>query len=531
VKAFADLLDALVFTPQRSAKLRLLDRYFRTTPDPDRGYGLAALTDGLAFPHAKPALVRALAADRTDPVLLALSYDFVGDLAETVALIWPEQAATGEPPALSEVVERLRSAAKDEVAGLVAGWLDRLDGSGRFALLKLITGGLRVGVSARLAKTALAGLGGVAVDAVEEVWHAEVPPYTRLFRWLEGRGERPAAAGRAAFRPLMLANPLGDGDLARLDPADYAAEWKWDGIRVELVTGENAALFSRSGDDIAAAFPELLRPILAAAVLDGELLVVRDGVVAPFNDLQQRLGRKAPGRTLTERYPAHLRLYDMLFDGDQDLRGLAFAERRARLEAWLARTRPPRMDLSPLLPFDAWATLAAIRGRARADGIEGLMLKRWDSPYVVGRPKGPWFKWKRDPLTADCVLMYAQRGHGRRSSYYSDYTFGCWRQAADGTAELVPVGKAYFGFTDAELVALDRWVRANTIERFGPVRRVAPGLVLEIAFDALQVSRRHKSGVAMRFPRVSRIRWDKPALEADSLAGLAALIPGGLGEA
>jgi DNA ligase-1 len=329
----------------------------------------------------------------------------------------------------------------------------------------------------------------------------------------------------------MLANPLAEGDLVKLSPADYAAEWKWDGIRVELAAANGAAaLFSRTGDDIAAAFPDVFACMSFTAVLDGELLVVRAGEVAPFNDLQQRLGRKAPSRALVDRYPAHVRLYDILFDGESDLRGLPFAERRQRLEAWFERRSPQRMDLSPLLPFSTWDDLAATRATARADGIEGLMLKRCDSPYTAGRPKGPWFKWKRDPLTADCVLMYAQRGHGKRSSYYSDYTFGCWRPTATGESELVPVGKAYFGFTDTELTELDRWVRAHTVERFGPVRRVALELVLEIAFDAVQPSTRHKSGVAMRFPRVHRIRWDKPAAEADTVGRLRDLIPGGVPE-
>jgi DNA ligase-1 len=328
---------------------------------------------------------------------------------------------------------------------------------------------------------------------------------------------------------MMLAHPLHDDELDGLNPTDFAAEWKWDGIRVQLAargSSERAdgVVFSRSGDDVSAAFPEIAEALRFSAVLDGELLVVRDGIVAPFGDLQQRLGRKAPSRAMRQRHPAHVRLYDMLFEAGEDLRSLPFAERRSRLEAWLIRTAPERMDLSPLVPFALWADLATLRAEARDAGSEGLMLKRRDSGYVAGRPKGLWFKWKRDPHTIDCVLMYAQRGHGKRSSFYSDYTFGCWRPDEGGAAELVPVGKAYFGFTDQELVELDRWVRAHTTERFGPVRAVTPGLVLEIAFDAVQRSTRHRSGVAMRFPRVNRIRWDKPAAEADDLASLRALI-------
>jgi DNA ligase-1 len=254
-------------------------------------------------------------------------------------------------------------------------------------------------------------------------------------------------------------------------------------------------------------------------VLDGELLVIRDGAVAPFADLQQRLNRKTVSAKLLRDHPAGIRLYDILFDGAEDVRPQSFDARRARLEDWFARERPARMDLSPLILFADLAELSEIREGARAASIEGLMLKRGDSPYLPGRPKGLWWKWKRDPLTIDAVLMYAQRGHGKRSSYYSDYTFGLWR--AD---ELVPVGKAYFGFTDAELAFLDRWVRNHTTARFGPVREVEKALVLEVAFDAAQLSSRHKSGVALRFPRIARIRADKPAAEADRLESLMALV-------
>ena len=538
MKAFATLLDRLAFTPGRHGKLRLIEAYFAVTPDPDRGYALAALTGGLTFDAAKPAMIRALVATRIDAALFEWSYDFVGDLAETVALIWPQRPGANREPELSGVVEALSVARKADVPGLVERWLDALDATGRWALLKLITGSLRVGISARLAKTALARFGTgngqeVEVGAVEEVWHGLTPPYEVLFAWLEGRAPRPSVDSVAMFRPLMLANPVEAAELAGLEPADYAAEWKWDGIRVQIVAREGeqgSRLFSRAGDDIGGAFPDLVDALDFHAVLDGELLVCRDGVVAPFNDLQQRLNRKAVTRRMLTDYPAFLRLYDILFEAGEDLRPLAFAERRRRLESWYAATVPrsrirDRMDLSPLVPFASWDELTAMRDGARAAGIEGLMLKRRDSPYVAGRPKGPWFKWKRGALTLDVVVMYAQRGHGKRSSYYSDYTFGAWRgDPAGGAADLVPVGKAYFGFTDAELLRLDKWVRDNTVDRFGPVRQVRPGLVLEVAFDSVHPSTRHKSGLAMRFPRVHRIRWDKPPEEADRVETLAAMV-------
>ncbi len=343
----------------------------------------------------------------------------------------------------------------------------------------------------------------MAPDEIEEIWHGLRPPYAELFAWLEGRGPKPDPRDAPVFRPPMLAQPLEAPDLAALDPAAFRAEWKWDGIRVQLVaTPGGRRIYSRGAEDVSGAFPEIVEAMDFQAVLDGELLVVRDGEVAPFADLQQRLNRKAPTARSLREQPLTVRLYDILFEGAEDLRPLPFDERRRRLELWFARQRPARMDLSELIPFESVEALARVRDGTRAASIEGLMLKRGDGPYLPGRPKGQWWKWKREPLSIDAVVMYAQRGHGKRSSFYSDYTFGLWR-APGRHAELVPVGKAYSGYTDAELVQLDRWIRNNTVARFGPVREVARGLVLEVVFDAAQLSGRHKSGVAMRFPRIA----------------------------
>ena len=523
--AFAELIDRLTLTPARLAKIALMRRFFETEADPDRGWALAALTGELSFKAAKAGLIRQVAEARVDPVLLSLSYDFVGDLAETVSLIWPAHDET-VPPTLTEIVAALANRPKWELPNLLSGWLDTSGPAVRYALLKLITGSLRVGASARLAKTALADYAAecgqtVVPDDVEEVWHGLTPPYSPLFAWLEGRAPRPDPADAPVFRPPMLAHPLEAPDIAALDPTQYRAEWKWDGIRLQLVsTPGGRRIYSRGADDVSAAFPEIVQEMNFEAVLDGELLVMRDAAIAPFADLQQRLNRKTPSAKMLRDFPLAVRLYDILFDGTEDLRSLPFTERRARLEAWFERERPARMDLSELIPFGSIPELATIRAGTRAASIEGLMLKRRDSPYVPGRPKGLWWKWKRDPLTIDAVMMYAQRGHGKRSSFYSDYTFGLWRE--DG--ELVPVGKAYSGFTDEELVKLDRWVRNHTIRSFGPVREVERGLVLEIAFDAAQLSTRHKSGVALRFPRVARLRWDKPFEEADRLETLMSTI-------
>jgi DNA ligase-1 len=609
MQRFALLLDRLAYEAGRNNKLRLITEYFRTVPDPDRGFALAALTGALSFRHAKPGMIRALIAERTDPVLFGLSWDYVGDLSETVALMWPTKSASatdvvtfpggrGRPseagsgegprprgdlglpspgalaradlskpksdvsdldhslfaevgstrlrsgrgeeeqhaPTLSDVVTALATLGKAELPGQLARWLDALDETGRWALLKLVTGALRVGVSARIAKTAAATLGDKEAHDIELIWPGMQPPYIALFAWLGGRAEKPLTRDPAPFRPAMLAHAIEEAELAALDPQDFIAEWKWDGIRVQAAAGPSgdgrrvARLYSRTGEDISKAFPDLIAALCFDGAIDGELLVVRDGRVQSFNVLQQRLNRKTVTEKLLAEFPAHLRAYDLLVDGAEDLRALPFGERRARLEIFIARLAHPRIDLSPVVEFSSWQDIIAARldpaaagAGADADAVEGVMLKRRDTPYVPGRPRGRWWKWKRDPFIVDAVLMYAQRGHGKRSSYYSDYTFGVWTAGASGD-ELVPVGKAYFGFTDEELLQIDRYVRRNTVNRFGPVREVvhAPdqGLVLEVAFEGLQRSTRHRSGLAMRFPRISRLRWDKPPGEADRLETL-----------
>ncbi|UPT97200.1 ATP-dependent DNA ligase [Bradyrhizobium barranii subsp. apii] len=627
---FAELLDRLAYEPGRNNKLRLITGYFREVGDPDRGYALAALTGALSFKHAKPALIRDLIASRTDEVLFGLSYDYVGDLSETVALMWLKRSANNEesfpghpspqpspasafakasadkrgegqsaeqstsktpinagesishqehtsspllsavarrakadagegqgegyrgrdahesthpsnhnnppPPTLTEVVTTLRTLGKTELPKQLERWLDELDETGRWALLKLVTGALRIGISARLAKTAAAALGDKDPHEVELIWPGLSPPYLDLFAWLEGRGEKPVNRDPAPFRPVMLAHAIEDTDFAALDPADYIAEWKWDGIRVQAVAGRDergqitARLYSRTGEDITGSFPDLVPSLRLAGAIDGELLILREGRVQSFNVLQQRLNRKIVSPKLIKEFPIHLRAYDLLGDDENDLRELPFAERRERLETFIGKLDDPRIDLSPTVPFASWQALTAARADPAsagagedADAVEGVMLKRRDAPYLPGRPKGQWWKWKRDPHIIDAVLMYAQRGHGKRSSYYSDYTFGVWTEGEAGE-ELVPVGKAYFGFTDEELLQIDRFVRRNTTEKFGPVRHVVherdKGLVLEVAFEGLQRSPRHKSGVAMRFPRISRLRWDKPPREADRLETL-----------
>ncbi|MBL9064866.1 MAG: cisplatin damage response ATP-dependent DNA ligase [Sphingopyxis sp.] len=555
MKRFAALIDRLIYTRSRNSKLALIVDYLRHTPDPDRGWAIAALTESLDFPAVKSAMVRALLATRVDEELFRLSRHFVGDTAETAALLWPEIATVRgeerlslsksrlEPPAavlrdapstssgapqdernsltVSAAVDALSAATRATAPAILAALLDRLDADGRYALLKLALGGMRVGVSARLAKQAFAQAFDVAVDDVEELWHAIPPPYAPLFAWGEGRAERPDLADVAFFRPFMLAHPLEDGTV---DLADYAAEWKWDGIRVQIVRGgAETRIYSRGGEEISAAFPELVAAFDQDAVIDGELLVrgeVQGGEAASFNALQQRLGRKTVSKKMLADYPAFVRVYDLLAVGGNDLRPLPWTERRRQLEGFVPRLAASHFDLSQVIDAADFDDLAERRAGARDAAIEGVMLKRRDAPYVAGRRAGLWYKWKRDPLTADCVMMYAQRGNGRRASFYSDYTFGCWSDAG----ELLPVGKAYSGFTDEELKWLDKFVRDNTLNRFGPVREVEKSLVLEVAFDSIHASKRHKSGLAMRFPRISRIRRDKPAEEADRIATLLAMV-------
>src|SRR3984957_19428436 len=467
---FAELLDRLAYEPGRNNKLRLITAYFRNVEDPDRGYALAALTGALSFKHAKPGLIRDLIADRTDPVLFALSYDYVGDLSETVALMWPRavddregslrgypppqpspargegaaqsperpsrnnseaeaagpaavMAATattlsvpsplvGEgqgggyrehrahddhrlhnnppPPALAEVVTTLRTLGKTELPKQLSRWLDELDETGRWALLKLVTGAMRIGISARLAKTAAAALGDKDAHEIELMWPGLTPPYLDLFAWLEGRTAKPVNLDPAPFRPVMLAHAIEDADFTHLDAADFIAEWKWDGIRVQAVSGRDergnlvARLYSRTGEDITKSFPDLLPSLHLPGALDGELLVLRDGRVQTFNVLQQRLNRKLVSPKLIKEYPIHLRAYDLLSEGDADLRALPFAERRKRREAFLAKPGDERIPLSPAFSFDSWDSLTAARktpagAGADPEAVAGVMLKPRDS--------------------------------------------------------------------------------------------------------------------------------------------------------
>ena len=531
MKAFARLLDDLYFTNSNLAKETILSSYLRETPDPDRGWTVAAIAGTLSFDLFKRSLTKKLMMERMDPYLFDLSRHYVGEMSETVALAWPQSedpVRLNRLPDLHEVIAEFQARDKNGIRKYLITLLDNTTPAERWALLKLGTRGLRIGMSARTVKRTLANMKGVDIAVIEELWHGLEPPYLGLFKWIDGNAEMPDISQVLTYSPVMLAHPIEEKDFARIRPETHQAEWKWDGIRVQVagLNGE-AKIFSRTGDDISHSFSDLVEAVDFEAVLDGELLVRPGGKIGSFNDLQKRLGRKKPPKKLMEAFPAHLIAYDILSLNGQNLRKHSLSERREILETFISERDNARFTLSKCLNFETRNDLARLREKAAETKglIEGVMIKDKSSTYIAGRPKHAWYKWKRDPFLLDAVLMYAQRGTGKRSSYYSDYTFGLWGPDPKTDEEtLLPIGKAYFGFTDEELKELDKWIRNHKLARFGPVQEVEKELVFEVAFDSAQTSKRHKSGYALRFPRISRIRWDKPAHEADKIEALAGIV-------
>ncbi|MBR9784827.1 MAG: cisplatin damage response ATP-dependent DNA ligase [Gammaproteobacteria bacterium] len=560
METFSNLLEQLYYTAGTKAKAQLIADYIANTPDPDRGWAIAAMAGTLRFDFFKRNTVKKLITEHTDPALFAMSYDYVGEVSETVAHLWPHSEPTDSLPSLTEVVETFASVSKQKVSDTLAHYLTIMTPAQRWALLKLGTRGLRIGVSARSIKQILADYGNKDIKDIETLWHAVTPPYADMLSWLEGKADKPDIENAVTFHPVMLSHPIEDSDIDAFTKDTWQIENKYDGIRVQLavktgkVSDENEpdkALFSRTGDDISHSFPDLLESVNGNMVLDGELLVIHNAEndqgsktrgeastkthddssatqsnaalqpdVDTFNTLQQRLNKKKPSKALQTSAPVGLIVYDALVLNGEDLTEKTLKARRQALEKWFSENSNNRLFLSETLTATSPQSLRKLHAQVCQNrAVEGLMIKRLDSKYIPGRPKGKWFKWKRDPLVVDAVMMYAQRGHGKRSSFYSDYTFGAWEDN-----QLLPIGKAYSGFTDEELKKLDNWVRRNAVGRFGPVREVKKELVLEVAFDAAHPSSRHKSGVALRFPRIHRIRWDKPADEADTLANVKALI-------
>ena len=527
MEGFAQLLDDLYFTNSNLAKETILSNYLRATSDPDRGWTLAAIAGTLSFDLFKRNLIKTLMSERMDPFLFDLSRHYVGEMSETVALAWPqspEPIRLNRLPDLHEVITEFQSRDKAGIRTYLITLLDNMTPAQRWALLKLGTRGLRIGMSARTVKKTIANMAGVEIGVIEELWHGLEPPYESLFAWIDGEAEMPDISQVLTYSPVMLAHPIdADKDLPRLSPETHQAEWKWDGIRVQLAAMKGEVkIFSRTGDDISHSFPDLAAAADFEAVLDGELLVKPGDEIGSFNQLQKRLGKKKPSKKLMAELPAHLMAYDILSLNGQSLKTQTLTERRLVLTELINDHHTKRFSFSDTLDWKNIDHLRALREEAaQSNGlIEGLMIKDKASTYIAGRPKHAWYKWKRDPFLLDAVLMYAQRGTGKRSSFYSDYTFGLW--GAEGN--LLPIGKAYFGFTDEELKLLDKWIRSHKLQKFGPVQEVTKELVFEVAFDSAHESPRHKSGYALRFPRIHRIRWDKPASEADKIEAVAALV-------
>lgn len=529
MKDFALLIHQLILTHSKNEKIRLLRDFFIHTPDPERGYALGILTNQLSFPLIKSSQLKALVYTKIDPGLFNYSYEYVGDLAETISLIW--QSSSGEPlPSLSKIIHSLQQLDREKALNQIALWLNQSNEIERWALLKLITGNLRIGLSTRTALIALSEVNtSIRLEELEEVCFMLVPPYKTLFDWIEGKGEKLTVSHNLNFRPLMLSHAITFEELKNLEPDKFIVEWKWDGIRVLLVgNGEETRLYSRSGEDISITFPEVVKNIKINGVLDGELLINNEEGIGSFNDLQKRLNRKAPSQAFQQRYRPIIHLFDVLFLEKQDLRTFPLRQRRKLLEDWVLGKPSLYLDLSETISFNSIKDLQNIYKSSRSHlkyvRAEGFMVKNLSSPYLSGRVKGHWYKWKKEPFVIDTVLMYAQRGHGKRSSYYSDYTFGVWTTDENLNQILVPVGKAYSGYSNEELIILDKWIRRNIIRKFGPVSEVAQHLVFEVEFEGIQPSRRHKAGLAMRFPRIKKIRWDKAACEADTLASVQELL-------
>ena len=537
MEAFARLYAELDATTSTHAKLAALDAYFRGAEPADAAWAAYFLAGGRPRQLVPARVLRevAVAAAGLPRWLFDECYDAVGDFAETVAHVLPPPSRTADAGLadwMSVRVLPLRGVDPETIADRLRGYLDELDASGRFLLLKLLGGSFRVGVSRLLVTRALAAVSGVDAKIVAQrlIGYTGVDrrPDAVAFRALIA-SEHAGATASAHPYPFFLAHPLTIPVASLGAASEWLVEWKWDGIRAQLVRrGGTTCVWSRGEELVTERFPELAAAgalVPDETVIDGEIVVMKDGNVAPFAALQTRIGRKLLSARILASAPVVLLAYDLLEDHGQDLRNLPQHERRARLARVVAATNAPALQLSPLVEMPSWDAYAALRDESRSRGVEGFMLKHRNARYGVGRTKdvGTWWKWKIDPLSVDAVLVYAQRGHGRRASLYSDYTFAVW-DARDGERRLTPFAKAYSGLTDAEMRRVDAVVRKTTIEKFGPVRSVTPTLVFELGFEGIQRSPRHKSGIAVRFPRILRWRTDKDVAEADSIDALQALL-------
>jgi len=530
VRRFAALYDALDATTSTNAKVAAMQAYFAEAPPADAAWALFFLTGARLKRLIGPRLLATWGCVRAriPDWLFGESFSAAGDLAETIALLLDTErqgcAATGEPPSLARLIEErllpLRDAAEEEKRRAVVELWDSLDRREIYMLNKVLTGELRVGVSATLAIRALAQHAGLPPATVAHRLMGTWQPSAEAFAALIAKEGAESDVSRPY--PFFLATQLEEEPETLGDRADWLAEWKWDGIRAQIVRRQGGVfLWSRGEELITDRFPDLSGVWAAlpeGTVLDGEVLAFAGGTPMPFSVLQRRIGRKKLTAKILSEAPAAFMAYDALELGGEDLRGLPLRERREKLAA-LVQGRSERLSLSAAVEGATWADLRELRKQARERGVEGLMLKRWTSPYRHGRPRGDMFKWKIEPYAIDAVLVYAQPGHGRRATLMTDLTFGLW----DG-GELVPVAKAYSGLTDEEIDRLDRWIRQHTLERFGPVRAVEPIHVFELHFEGIAESTRHRSGVAVRFPRIARWRTDKKPQDADTLQTLRSLI-------
>jgi DNA ligase 1 len=536
MKQFAALYAAIDSTTSTKAKTDAMAAYFATAQPSDAAWAMYFLTGNKprqAVPR-KRLYTWAAEVAGLPPWLFEECYDAVGDLAETIALVLPPpEAATEELPLRAWVEDRilpLRDLPEAEQKARLLSYWAVLTQQERFVFNKLITGAFRVGVSELLVVRALAAVSGIDPKVISHRLMGDWSPTEAMWQRVVTPGE--TQADRAHPYPFFLAHPLEGEPQALGDRNDWLAEWKWDGIRAQLIRrGDVVALWSRGDESIAGQFPEIVAdaPKLTDCVIDGEILAWKEGRVMPFAALQKRLGRKNPGKKVMTESPAIFLAFDLLELAGEDWRERPLEARRAKLHE-IVHSIPggSRFDTSGQVRAPSWETLATARARSREEGTEGLMLKRRDSVYGVGRPKGTWWKWKVEPYTLDAVLIYAQQGSGKRASLFTDYTFGLWKGE-----ELVPFAKAYSGLTDEEIREVDAFIRKNTLERFGPVRTVKPELVFELGFEGIQRSARHKSGIAVRFPRMLKMRKDKAAREANTvadafaLAGLGGEEPGG----
>ena len=537
MEAFARFYAELDASTSTQAKLAALEAYLRVADAADAAWATYFLAGGRPRQLVPARVLRDVATTTAGlpQWLFDECYDAVGDFAETVAHVLPPPLRTsnvGLADWMSGRVLPLRGLAPEAIGERLRGYLDELDASGRFLLLKLLGGSFRVGVSRLLVTRALAAVSGIDAKLVAQrlIGYTGVDrrPDAAEFRALiapEDGG--PATAGHPY--PFFLAHSLFAPIATLGDASEWLVEWKWDGIRAQLVRrGGYTCIWSRGEDLVTDRFPELVAAganVPDGTVIDGEIVVIKDERVAPFAALQTRIGRKLLSPRILANAPAVLLAYDLLEENGQDLRSLPQHERRTRLARVISATSTPALQLSPLIELPSWDAYARLRDESRARGVEGFMLKHREARYGVGRTKdtGTWWKWKIDPMSVDAVLVYAQRGHGRRASLYSDYTFAVW-DARDGERRLTPFAKAYSGLTDAEMRRVDAIVRKTTVEKFGPVRSVTPTLVFELGFEGIQRSPRHKSGIAVRFPRILRWRVDKDVAEADAIDALQALL-------